>query len=276
MLTLLLLLHTTALAECAPIDLKRVQRDARVALDDLQPAQALALVAQADESLACLDLLVTVEDLAALYQVGGTAALRLGQEYRARELFTTAARLAGEVGFDGRLGASAQELYEGQRDFVQAQDRATVVAYAPARLDGLDLPVGQEQAISPGLHLVQGLDASGAVRSGVEVVASGGKLEIGAPELPQAPEPTRHLGLAVAGTLLTLAGGAVAWIGVNMDGALGDLQEGDPAYDTKGRQRDALIGAGALGVGAGCALLATGSVLSSQPVLHLPILTIHW
>lgn len=208
MLTLILLLILPAQADCAPVNLKQVTRDARAALEDALPELALSQVLQADQALGCLDTLASVDDLGALYQVGGTAALRLGQDEQAQALFATGARMAGAVPFDVRLGASAQGAWQSQVDFVRNQDRATVLAYTPVRLDGLDLALGQPRQVPAGAHLVQQVDGEALVRSELRPLAAGATFEIGqAPTLAEEPR-RRPVGLAVSGLALTLGGGA--------------------------------------------------------------------
>ncbi len=262
MVLLLLLLNSAALADCAPVALASVVREVRVLLEDAEPEQALALVQTAEAALPCADRLLTPDELGQLYQLGGTAALRLGKLAEAEALLATAARMADAVSFDVTLGASALDAYERQRAQVRAQARAQVIAYIPARLDGLDLPLSQAREIAPGAHLIQRIDASGAVRTTLETVAPGGRLSIGEPLPPAPAQPTRHLGLALTGSALALGGAALVWVGIDRDATLGDLRVDDPAYTTELRRRNTLLGVGAAGVGAGWALVTTGAMLS--------------
>lgn len=282
MLTLILLLTTPAQADCAPVNLKQVTRDARAALEDALPELALSQVLQADQALGCLDTLASVDDLGALYQVGGTAALRLGQDEQAQALFATGARMAGAVPFDVRLGASAQGAWQSQLDFVRNQDRATVLAHTPVRLDGLDLALGQARQVPAGGHLIQQVDGAALVRSELRPLEAGSTFEIGqAPTVAEEPR-RRPVGLAVSGLALTLGGGACLYdLGLHQRslGALesrADLHERyypDNPWPRLSAERErleqtstALKMCGLTGVSVGSAILGASLVLTNQSI----------
>lgn len=252
-------------ADCAPVPLAAANRDARVQLDDQDPEAALRTIHLAEDALRCLDVLATREDLAALYQIGGTAALKLGDDEEARRLFTAGVTMTDVVAFDLSLGVAAANLYAATRASVERDAKGGVLARAAGgRLDGADLPAGQQLTVPPGAHLVQIIDASGAVRSDVQTVREGAVLEIGAASKATASAPARsghgrHLGLAVGGATAVLAGTA-ALVGSGIwKNHLSEYTDGtEPLL-----RIDLLTFGGCAAVGVGTAALFTGAVLGS-------------
>lgn len=275
MLSTLLLLLSSAHADCAPVDLARTTQEARRLLDDAEAPQALAQVVQAEQGLPCLDQLATKDALAALFRVGGTAALSAGDEEEARRLFATAARLAGEVVFDTSLGGPAEEMYWEQLDFVRSMPTSTVLAHEPTRLDGWDLPVGEAQHVAAGAHLVQRIAPDGVVRSSVETVAPGAQLAVGEvpPLVEERSAPNGRTGVVISGAALVAGGGACLFAAGAAEENLGELrgQYGyywpEPAVTEQERlvrNVNILQGCGVAGLGLGVTLLGGSFILTNN------------
>lgn len=276
MLTTLLLLIPLARADCAPPDLAAATLEARRLLDDAEAAAALARVQSAEQNLGCLDQLATKDALAALFRVGGAAALSAGQNDEASRLFATSARMAGEVVFDPTLGAAAAQMYTVQMEFARTAQTGSVLAHVPARLDGWDLSVEEARAVVPGTHLVQRLGADGAVRSSVEAVAGGATLEVGVAAATASDPPSRRsIGRVIAASMLVAGGGACLY-GAGVSGQYArDLRTRDAARPVPWPEEEAaeapyrtgaavLAGGGLVGIGLGVTLFGTTVSLSSQ------------
>lgn len=279
MFLVFLLTSPPAFADCAPIDPAVVAREARALIEEAEPDRALALVVDAESRLACLDRLVSRDDLAALFQVGGKAAQDAGEEGEADRLYAVACRLAGDVAFDPVLGAEAAARYNSQCEFLATAEPGVIQARSMVRLDGWDLEGRAGRPVPPGAHLIQVLGSDGRVTSTVAVVGSGAVLEVGPPppplpQQPLVPQPKRRVGLTVVGASLLLAGGASLVVS-------GDWKNHVTNYPSASSapllQMDLLTFGGGAAIGVGTALLVGSSLhLSSTQSYTLPLLSGRW
>lgn len=258
-----ILLIKAALADCVPVDLAFSSRRARVLLDEAEPVEALAIIVQAEAGLPCLDVLARRDDLAELFQIGGTAALKADNTTEAQRLFAAGARVAAQITFDISLGEPAAQLYAESRAFVDNAPKGSVLAWTPVRLDGLDIPTGIPQSVPQGGHLVQQVRADGSVQSSIELVAEGEMVEIGTAPAPPptAPARERHLGRALGGAGLVLAGSTALVVS-------GVMKNGLSLYEEDGTEPlmtiDLLTFGGGGAVCLGTVVLLTRSFRSSM------------
>ena len=258
------LLSTSAFADCAPVDLADTTRKASALIADANPQQAMALVEQAEANLGCLDTLASKDSLAALFQTGGKAAYDANDPNAGDRLFTAAARMAGEVPFDGTLGADAEARYQELLAFVKGQPTGTVLALSMVRVDGWDLVGGASRQVPTGGHLVQIEGA--AVSSEIVGVGAENPVSVGT-GTPPPPPPKRHLGRAIAGASLVVAGTASALVGGELKMTLWKYGTNNPPI----AMTDGLTFGGTFSVGAGLVTLLSGSLQSTSSITPFPV-----
>lgn len=143
-------------------------RAVRALFVDGNPAAAVQEVAMANERLDCQVTLALPQDLARLYQAGGSAALELGDVAGAQRWFRQAALMAPKVPFDqatfGVEAARAAELA-----YLTSDDPTDLSIRARGALwvDGRSYGPGDRLVLTPSEHLVQYIDVHGAVQSSV-------------------------------------------------------------------------------------------------------------
>ncbi len=251
---LLILMGAAVAGGCPPPEV--VAAEARELILDARPEVALQQIRGA-EDLSCLEVLLgSPEALAALFQIGGIAAIEAGDEALARRWFGDAARLAWTVPLDARLSQGGA-LFAQVHEATLSRPRGTVMARSEVRLDGWSLSVGDSRAVPPGWHLVQSITPEGAVESLRVEVASGARVEVGRPassmDIVAPPSPRR--GLGVAGAALVVAGATSLALSASAAHDLGVAKAQGAAVDAQrplAARTNALLygGVGVVGVGA--------------------------
>lgn len=242
---------------CQPVDPVLATASAREQATMGEYGRAVGLVARAKSSLHCAERLLEPEDLAALFQVGGAAALGYGEDGQGKEWMDDALRLAPGIAFDPNLGEQARRLYEAERAESQAAgaDQAgTLQARRSLRLDGEPFATG-EHSLAAGWHLVQTMDRGGVVHTG--------EIEIQAGEPTPWPDPVPHhglrVGLAVSGSVLALGGvAALTDLALQMPGY---RQQYETAQEQGEARMNALLWSGIAGVSLGAGALVLGATL---------------
>ena len=144
--------------------------------------RAVELMRAADADMACLDAFVSADDLAAVYQLAGTAAFYGPKREDAAALFRRAVVVAPNVPFDAKnLGPDAAALYATVKAEVALGATGECFALGPVVVDGTTMRPGSSLVVPIGAHLLQ--EGTGAgVHTSILDITTGVTVRVGTPD----------------------------------------------------------------------------------------------
>lgn len=166
---LMVLLSTpTMAADCTGQPPISVAVSADRAMHDLYEGNAGAAteeVGRTHAAMECQRSLIEPKDLALLYQVGGSAALKAGDTLSATRWFREAALRTPDIPFDPNFGNNAAAVFASTQAQVGTPKLRATQTKATIWVDGVSYAPGQLVIARPSEHAVQYVDAEGRVQT---------------------------------------------------------------------------------------------------------------